>query len=1632
MVANATAGRRKRAGGIRPRSAAIAASLIGALGAVLASVGIASGESPAAPDLWAGARLELAPPPAEAPRANAEAPGSIVGFARSLAGADGRLPSERSLLWTPTADGGQTATLAILSPGAAALRVQVVPAVIPPGTRVHFFAPDGPSLAGALDDSALAALAREGRAYWSPTIPGDAIGIEISVPWPARAERLRLSLPRVSHLVQAALGAPASQCPAATAHAACSAGQDEPPGAVGVRVTDSEGRTAICAGTALAAKRDGRADAYVLTARSCVPTPEDAATVELLWADAACDEPGRFRVQRGGASLLASDESLGFSLLRPAGTRPDGTTLSPWSDAPEPSSALAAAVLGERVWSVATGVATPEAGRPGVDAAVSFPAWSPAPALPGAGVWAGPPDARVLVGMVTDPAPACGEPTKPVPFLRMAHILAAATLADAPLTDAALAQGPLVALVHAGDAPAGTVLRTSAGSPAASGVASVAATDRAAPVRTVSTETDEQPRFSGFSLRPGGRADLAVPLHAGMVVGLADYSGGGFAIAATPEEGTGVTGALLRMTPYGSAGGYHSPYTVRHYPAGTVFHMHPGTYWISATPVERVHWGKAQNPVGPETALAFSVSSGKSDPDRGPAGGKDLGTVAQAAVAATEAGSLDGVDDLVDYFTLRLDAASQLEVTLEELDFDADLSLESPDGYTVYRSTGSGTSDETIDEHVAAGTWHVRVEARAEGDNDYVLGYDATDPGTDALSTDSSLTALSLTDVDDLAFASATTSYTVSAPREAPVTTVSATAAAGATVRIEPADADERIVGHQVGLRPGATTEISVVVTAADGSTTTTYTVAVQKPAAEIGELRVRGARPWTGRLEMFLDVGWKVVCDDYFANHDALVACRQLGYPNAAHALDPAVYGGTPVVDDVDCIGLEAKLTDCEYVRPSDCRVGEAAGLFCSEAALPFDVEITPLEEGVYEGTALRFAVSRTGDLAHSVTVHLHVAETGDTLGEAPETALIAAGEAVRVLSVPTVGDLAAEAVSEVTMAVAYVNVGSHTMAWASDASATAAVLDDDAPDADAVRGGAVDLGTVAVADAAGSHNGMLDGGRDVTDYFLLTLATSARLSLTLTGLDHDADLTVEDANGDAVYTSSADGVADESINELFAAGTWYVRVSAVEPGMNGYALGYDATALVAGEALGTDATLTSLALDGVDIGTFSAATHAYHASVTHDLAVTTVTAVAAGGAAANVTPVDTNGAAAGHQVELEGGADTLITIVVTAADRTTTTTYTVTVNRAAPPNAVTALTLVNATGGPPDPDLLEIAEGATLDLTGATWYSIRADIESGHGVRSVRFRLSGAKRRDHTERIPPYSLAGDGGWSDYYGMNFPNGSYRLVATAYAEAGVAGTELGRIERNFTVTGSFAADAAPVTGFKVFSSGTEAGAIADGGTIDISMLAQHQMDFRAELASSPAVGSVHLLLNGPTFGERVVNASPYALFGGDGVPLNNGAHTLKATPYIETDGRGHALTPLTVAFTVSGGDTTVPAADIPDDTSTTATLRAGQSLLGRIDPVHDRDWYRVEFEAGTTYVIDLEGASTNAGTLHNPLLRWLHDADGNGIRHTRDDNDGTGLNARQRYTAPTTGTYYVSASAATANTGTFKLSMRIE
>jgi len=99
---------------------------------------------------------------------------------------------------------------------------------------------------------------------------------------------------------------------------------------------------------------------------------------------------------------------------------------------------------------------------------------------------------------------------------------------------------------------------------------------------------------------------------------------------------------------------------------------------------------------------------------------------------------------------------------------------------------------------------------------------------------------------------------------------------------------------------------------------------------------------------------------------------------------------------------------------------------------------------------------------------------------------------------------------------------------------------------------------------------------------------------------------------------------------------------------------------------------------------------------------------------------------------------------------------------------------------------------------------------------------------------------------------------------------------------------------------------------------------------------------------------------------------------------------------------------------LSDPLAPLGAARINRATAGFLEALGDRDWFGVQFAAGRTYVLVLQGLSSGNGSLADPYLR-LHDAGGALI--AENDNDGGNPDSRLVFTPAAGGTFYLEAGA---------------
>ena len=522
---------------------------------------------------------------------------------------------------------------------------------------------------------------------------------------------------------------------------------------------------------------------------------------------------------------------------------------------------------------------------------------------------------------------------------------------------------------------------------------------------------------------------------------------------------------------------------------------------------------------------------------------------------------------------------------------------------------------------------------------------------------DATLSGLTLSGVP-FTFASDTASYVVNVANDVDQTTVTATANDGGATYVVKlggvTDADGVIplaVGSNV---------ITVEVTAEDGNTAKTYTVTVTRAAPSTApDTPDRPTGQSTGRGAVSLDWNDVPTATSYDVRIWQVDAYTELSADASANGISITFNGSSATVS-----GLPTDY-DWYYFQVSAVNDARASGWSPNNA-----IEVTRAEPS--SGAAVAIGLSPSGPVEEGTEVTVTMSFGGLERDSDPNDVdyifradVVGADECedrnngyglgvdrymYKVDEDPEVrrGNTSTSCpAGDYTIRASISSADSVELASASAGFTVAgpAQKQQETPSTDATLSSLIlsDV-TLAFASTTTEYTASVANGVDETTVTPTTKDDGATYEIKLGGVA-DGDGTVSLAVGSNVITIEVTAQDGETAN------TYTVNVTRAEP-------------------LSTDATLSGLALSGVNFGAFDPATTGYTASVANDVDETTVTATANDGGASHVVKlgdaVDEDGT-----VELSVGAN-VVSVVVIAEDGKTTKTYTVTVNRDAPPEPV------------------------------------------------------------------------------------------------------------------------------------------------------------------------------------------------------------------------------------------------------------------------------------------------------------------------------------------------------------------------
>ncbi|MCX7558416.1 S8 family serine peptidase [Sulfitobacter sp. F26204] len=280
------------------------------------------------------------------------------------------------------------------------------------------------------------------------------------------------------------------------------------------------------------------------------------------------------------------------------------------------------------------------------------------------------------------------------------------------------------------------------------------------------------------------------------------------------------------------------------------------------------------------------------------------------------------------------------------------------------------------------------------------------------------------------------------------------------------------------------------------------------------------------------------------------------------------------------------------------------------------------------------------------------------------------------------------------------------------------------------------------------------------------------------------------------------------------------------------------------------------------------------------------------------------------------------------------------------------------------------------------------------------------------------------DGGAGQDASLEFTanrSGTHYLSAEAYSNA-MTGTYTLSVASLGSGSDDFA-DNISTTGVLIAEGGAATGRLEQSGDSDwfrVDVQGNTTYDFRlVGTGGTDTLGDPYLYLYDSTGG--LIGSDDD---GGEGLTsLISYSTSTNHTIYLAADAFGSSATG---AYRLEATVTSRTQVDIAGDTTTTATLAPGQSILGALETPGDADWYVVNVNAGQTY--DFSLSRSGLDPINDPYLILL---DGSGNLIGIDDDGGEGLNAMLSFQAHANGRVFVSAEAFDLenDAGTYEISL---
>ncbi len=302
-----------------------------------------------------GYAIELPPAPQSALTQAPPTPGKAlkIGIAREVPPNAQSLEIDDRLRWEPSTDGGRFARIEIGVEGAAGIRFELRVIALPAQAELRFYSlRDGqPSKARqAITGRAIHRILNQNyRAhperppalgYWSPTLPGERVGVEIYLPAGVPPERVRLAIPRIAQLTALPTEKNTSdigQAGFCEIDLACNDKGDwnDTATSVAKMVYLKNGVPFLCSGTLINDLDNTTQRPLFLGAEHCIDTQETASTLDTFWffqrQTCFSSNLDDWVQLSGGARLLSHGSASDYALLELNDQPPNGARFAGWT-----------------------------------------------------------------------------------------------------------------------------------------------------------------------------------------------------------------------------------------------------------------------------------------------------------------------------------------------------------------------------------------------------------------------------------------------------------------------------------------------------------------------------------------------------------------------------------------------------------------------------------------------------------------------------------------------------------------------------------------------------------------------------------------------------------------------------------------------------------------------------------------------------------------------------------------------------------------------------------------------------------------------------------------------------------------------------------------------------------------------------------------------------------------------------------------------------------------------------------------------------------------------------------------------------------------------------------------------------